>query len=380
MKVAFILSGLSAGGAERVISKLAEAALGRGWDVTIITFDSPDDPIFHAIDSRVALVRLALPSGGKGLAAAIRVARRLWMLRRHLRGRFDVVISFLTKINVLTLLATLGLDVPVLVSERNNPDRQPAHPLWRCALRHLYPRASSIVMLTHRGRERLRKAERDRAIVIPNPISAFPYLPRQGGTPQLVAVGRLDKQKGFDMLIAAFATLSDRFPEWNLRIFGEGPERSALEGQVQELGLAHRISLPGCTARHGEWIEETTLFVLSSRYEGFGNVVGEAMRAGLAVVAYDCDFGPSDMIEPEVSGVLVKPEDVAALSDALAGLMASPDRRRRLSAAAIERAKQFGESAILETWMRAIEMARDESFDSRRGAASPSIGTPALRS
>ncbi|HUD91502.1 glycosyltransferase, partial [Sphingobium sp.] len=124
MKVAFVLAGLSAGGAERVISKLSDAALARGWDVTIVTFDRPDDPIFHPIDPRVSLIRLSLPTAGKGAAAWMTAARRCWALRRTLVGKFDVVISFLTKINVLTLLATRGLNVPVIVSERNNPDRQ----------------------------------------------------------------------------------------------------------------------------------------------------------------------------------------------------------------------------------------------------------------
>jgi glycosyltransferase involved in cell wall biosynthesis len=358
MKVAFVLAGLSAGGAERVISKLAAASLARGWDVTIVTFDRPEDPIFHPIDSRVSLVRLGLPTTGRGAAAWTTAARRCWALRRVLAGRFDVVISFLTKVNVLTLLATRGGNVPVIVSERNNPDRQPAHPLWRFALRYLYPRATSIVMLTHRGREHLRPAERKRAVVIPNPICSLPYAPRRGGSPQLVAVGRLTEQKGFDLLIAAFGLLAKRFPDWSLVIFGEGPDRPALEAQVEALGLKRRISLPGCTAQHGEWIEAANLFVLSSRYEGFANVVGEAMQAGLAVVAYDCDFGPSDLIEPDVSGLLVPPEKVDLLSKALAELMSSPARREQLGVGAVERVKMFQESAVLARWMQVIESAR----------------------
>lgn len=358
MKVAFVLAGLSAGGAERVISKLSDAALARGWDVTIVTFDRPEDPIFHPIDPRVSLVRLALPTTGKGVAAWMTAARRCWALRRALAGRFDVVISFLTKVNVLTLLATRGVKVPVIVSERNNPDRQPAHPLWRFALHHLYPRARSIVMLTHRGRERLPLAERKRAIVIPNPVCPLPYAPRSDGPPQLVAVGRLTEQKGFDLLISAFGKLAQKFPDWTLVIFGEGPDRQALEAQVEAAGLKQRILLPGVTAHHGQWIESANLFVLSSRYEGFANVVGEAMQAGLAVAAFDCDFGPSDLIEADVSGVLVPPENVDLLVEALAALMSSPDSRARLGSAAVERVQLFREDAVMACWMRAIEEAR----------------------
>ncbi|MCW4463451.1 glycosyltransferase family 4 protein [Sphingomonas sp. BT-65] len=355
MNVAFVLSALEAGGAERVLSEIASAAIARGWRVTLITFDAPGDPVFHKIDPRVELVRLALPAGGEGLSRFGRSIRRLIALRRALSGgRFDVVISFLTKINVLTLLAMLGRRTPVIVSERNNPDRQPAHPLWRVMLHHLYPRATAIVMLTERGKARLPVAERSRAIVIPNPIPTLAFRPRETGAPQLVAVGRLTEQKGFDLLIRAFARIANRFPDWSLLIFGEGPERPRLEAMVREHRLQDRVRLPGRTERHGEWIAAASMFALSSRYEGFANVVGEAMQAGLAVVASDCDFGPSDMIEPEVSGILVPPEDVGQFADRLAEIMSSEARRRQLGAKAIERARQFGEAIILDRWLRLI--------------------------
>ncbi|WP_423605186.1 glycosyltransferase family 4 protein [Sphingomonas sp. MS122] len=367
MNVAFVLSALEAGGAERVLSQIANAAIARGWRVTLITFDAPGDPIFHSIDPRVELVRLGLPSGGKALSRFGRSIRRLIALRRALSGRrFDVVLSFLTKINVLTLLAMAGRRAPVIVSERNNPDRQPAHPLWRVMIRRLYPHATAIVMLTERGKERLPDAERSRAIVIPNPVPSLPFRPREAGPPQLVAVGRLTEQKGFDLLIQAFARIASRFPDWNLLIFGEGPERPRLEAMIREHGLSGRAHLPGRTERHGEWINAASMFVLSSRYEGFANVIGEAMQAGLAVVAFDCDFGPSDMIEPEVSGILVPPEDIGELAGRLGEVMNSEGRRRQMGVKAIERARQFGEDAILERWLRLI--ADPHAHRSRRAA------------
>lgn len=355
MKVAFVLSALGAGGAERIISWIAGAAIARGWDVTVITFDAPEDPIFHQLDPRVKLLRLALPAGGRGLTPFVTAARRLLALRRALSGkRFDVVVSFLIKINVLTLLAMLGRRTPVIVSERNNPDLQPAHALWHALLRRLYPRAAAIVMLTARGKARLPIADKSRVRVIPNPIPSLAFHPRQEGPPQLVAVGRLTDQKGFDLLIEAFARIAGRFPDWNLVIFGEGAERPRLEAMVPEHGLLDRVFLPGNTERHGEWISAASLFVLSSRYEGFANVVGEAMRAGLAVVASDCDFGPADMIEPGVSGILVPPGDVAQLAAALEEVMSSGTRRRQLGANAIRRAQLFDEHIILDSWLRLI--------------------------
>ncbi|RSU20261.1 glycosyltransferase family 4 protein [Sphingomonas koreensis] len=360
VNIAFVLSALGAGGAERVISSIAGAAIARGWTVTVITFDAPDDPIFHAIDPRAQLIRLAVPAGSGGLSAYAAGIRRARALRRALdAGKYDVVISFLTKINVLTLLATLGRHTPVIVSERNNPDRQPAHPLWQMMLHRLYPRAAGIVTLTERGKTRMRIADRSKVTVIPNPIPALAFEPRREKPPQLVAVGRLTEQKGFDLLIDAFAGIAARFPDWSLVIFGEGPERPRLEAMVRDHGLQHRIRLPGNTERHAEWISAASMFVLSSRYEGFANVVGEAMRAGLAVVASDCDFGPGEMIEQEVSGLLVPPEDCAQLATALGRVMSSGTLLRRLGSNAKRRATLFDERIILDRWLGLIASAAD---------------------
>lgn len=355
MKVAFVLSALGAGGTERVISRLVNTAVARGWSVSLIAFDAPEEPIFHLIDPRVELIRLAIPAGRGGMSSLTAVARRLRALRRALSSRpFDAVVSFLTKINVLTLLATLGMQTPVIVSERNNPDRQPSHRLWHVLLRRLYPRAAVIVTLTERSKARLPVADKSRVAVIPNPVPSLAFRPRTDAPPQLVAVGRLTEQKGFDLLIDAFARIASRLPDWNLLIFGEGPERPRLEAMIQQHGLGHRIRLPGNTERHAEWISAASMFALPSRYEGFANVVGEAMQAGLAVVASDCDFGPSEMIEPEVNGLLVPPEDAVQLAAALDRVMSSSAMRRRLGSNARRRARLFDEHAILDRWLRLI--------------------------
>lgn len=370
MNVAFVLSALGAGGAERVISRIAGAAVARGWKITVITFDAPGDPIFHPIDARVELIRLGLSPGGSGFARVVTSVRRLHALRRTFaEQRFDVVVSFLTKINVLTLLAMPGGRIPVIASERNNPDRQPAHPLWHVMLRRLYPRAAAIVMLTERGKARLPIADKSRVKVIPNPIPSLAFRPREQGTPQLVAVGRLSEQKGFDLLIEAFGRIAARFPDWNLLIFGEGPERPRLEAMIAQHGLQDRAFLPGNTDRHGEWISAASVFVLSSRYEGFANVVGEAMQAGLPIVASDCDFGPADMIEPDVSGLLVPAEDVEQLAIALGEVMSCEAKRRQLGANASRRALLFDERTILDNWLDVIADAAARPLQKTAGIA-----------
>jgi glycosyltransferase involved in cell wall biosynthesis len=355
MRIAFILSALGAGGAERVIATIAQAAVEQGWDAAIITFDRPDDPIYHAIDPRVRLIRLALPMERGGWSALATTVRRVRALRRTLAGQFDLVVSFLTKINALTLLATRGTGARVIVSERNNPNRQPSHPLWQWALRHLYPRAAAIVVQTERAKQCLPAADAERAVVIPNAAPRLPFAPLANGALRLVAVGRLTEQKGFDLLIPAFAQIAKDHPAWTLTIFGDGPKRAELEAQVEAAKLSTRVSLPGSTPRPGEWISVASLFVLSSRYEGFPNVLGEAMRAGLPVIAFDCDFGPADLIEPGISGLLVAPEDVAALAASLDAAMASAELRTRLGRGAACRAARFDPATVLDQWMQLFE-------------------------
>ena len=355
MRIAFILAALDAGGAERIIDLLSRAAVAHGWDVTIVTFDRPTDPIFHQYDERVHLRRLDLPIAARGLPRLLLMLRRARALRKLLREeRFSVAISFLTKVNVLALIARIGTSTPMIVSERNNPLRQRSNVIWRILLYWLYPTAAAIVMLTEGSKICLPSSQRARAVVIPNPMLAPPAEPRFAAPPTLVAVGRFNEQKGFDLLLNAFAEIADRIPDWRLIIFGEGPQRPLLERQVSKLGLSARVSLPGASTTPGAWLAVTDIFVLSSRYEGFANVLAEAMASGLAVAAFDCDFGPADMITDDVDGLLVPPENTGALAAAILRLATDEALRQRLGAAAAAGASRFDPLQVNASWIHVI--------------------------
>lgn len=353
MRVAFVLSGLGAGGAERVVSLISSAWASRGNEVAVISFDAPGERIFHGVDPSVRLVRLAIPAdGGVGLAAAGSTFSRIAALRRTLREmQPDLIVSFLTKINVLTLIASAGLGSPVVASERNNPARQEIHPAWNLLLAWLYCRASAVVMQTEASLSCLPKSGRSRAMVIPNPIPApLARRPIAQDSASVVAVGRLVRQKGFDLLLDAFSRIAARHPGWSLEIWGEGPERKAIEARAESQGLATRVRLRGLSAAPASWTAGASAFVLSSRYEGFPNALGEAMAAGLPVAAFDCAFGPGEMIRNEVDGLLVPDEDVDALAAALDRLMADPALRARLGASAREASERFAPEKIIAQW------------------------------
>lgn len=351
MHLAFVLAGLGAGGAERVVSLITRDCCERGHDVTLFAFDSPGDPVYHAFDPRVRLVRLALPPARGGLL----VLRRALALRRALlAARPALVLSFLTKINITTLLATTGTGLPVIVSERNNPLAQQASRYWNRAAALLYPRAAAIVIQTGASRRALPADVRSRAIVIPNPVPPVARAPRPITPPVLAAVGRLEHQKGFDLLLRAFAAIAGDCPEWQLVIWGEGPLRAALTAQIHSLGLADRARLAGLSTAPGAWLGAATAFVLSSRYEGFPNALAEAMAAGLPVAAFACDFGPADLIDDGADGLLVAGGDVAALAGAMRRLATDPALRSRLGASAQSSMRRFESDIVLAAWRNLV--------------------------
>jgi glycosyltransferase involved in cell wall biosynthesis len=348
--IAFVVAGLGAGGAERVIALLTQAWIQSGREVCVISFDNPADPVYHQFDSRVRLMRLGVPQ--RGILSSIgRVMRLRAALRRQ---RPAIVISFLTKINVITLLASIALPVRVVVSERNNPRLQPSHVLWSWLVARLYPRAAGIVIQTESSRSCLPAAVAAAAVVIPNPLARTAVAVEPGAI-TLSAVGRLEHQKGFDLLLQAVSKVLGRHPGWRLCIWGEGPLRKNLETQIAGLGLTGQVILPGLSDTPGGWLATTGAFVLSSRYEGFPNALGEAMAAGLPVAAFDCDFGPSELIRNNNNGLLIPNGDVDAMAMALDRLLGDAALRRRLGAAARATATGYAPEIVFAKWQAAIQ-------------------------
>lgn len=358
-RLVFVLAGLGAGGAERVVALISGEFARQGHEVAVISFDALGDSVYHQFEERVDVVQLGVPAGGGSFVRGIvQSAKRVAALRRYLkRQRPDAVCSFLTKINVISVAAARGLDIPVLISERNNPAAQKAHPFWIRAWNWAAKRAAAVVLQTEGIKKLYPKAIQDRAVVIPNPIGLpdWERQPHEGKV--LAAVGRLAHQKGFDRLIPAFAEIADDNPDWRLVIWGEGADRAKLEQLAAETGLGERISFPGNSPRPASWVETADAFVMSSRFEGFPNALVEAMLAGIPPISYACDFGPGEIITDGEDGLLVHLQDSESLALTVNRLISDAKLQYKLGAAARNSASKYGVSVIVSNWDSVIAKA-----------------------
>jgi glycosyltransferase involved in cell wall biosynthesis len=353
------MPGLGAGGSENIVSAIANHWVNDGHRVTLVTLEEKSTVPYYTFDPKIRIINLGLPPELTSAPHATQLAlRRIWAIRKTLQeATSHVVVSFLRRTNIMTLLATTGSGIPVIVSERNNPALQPLGVIWSTLRQLLYPRAFGLVTMTSGAMNFFPLSMRRRSWIIPNPVKLPEGQRQPGNGKRLTAVGRLVPQKGFDLLIDAFATIADRHPEWTLTIWGEGPDRNKLEQQRKKRGLEDRIFMPGISERPGSWLETADAFVLSSRFEGWGIVLLEAMAWGLPCVSFDCEWGPRDMMENEVDGLLVPREDVSALADALSRIMGDAKLRRRLSKASRISTQRFSCNRVMAAWDEVIEAA-----------------------
>jgi glycosyltransferase involved in cell wall biosynthesis len=364
-KIVFVLPGIGAGGSEHVVSMLCNHFASLGWAVTLLTFEMPGTDAFYAHAPSVRIERLGLPARKHlflgGLFATVARFRRL--KAALISAQPDVIVSFLTRTNVLSLLARNGLGIPIIVSERNNPELQEFGPVWSLLRDKLYAGANGLVTMTRGAMGFFPPSPGRICRVIPNHahISEAAIDVRREGR-RLVAVGRLVPQKGFDLLLEAFARVSPEFPGWTLTIWGEGPERPALEALRDRFGLNSKVLMPGNTAAPGAWTKSADLFVLSSRFEGWGLVVGEALAAGIPVLSFDCKWGPSEMITDGVNGRLVEDGDVDALAYGLHDLLNNDALRMNMSAAARDSMRKFAPHRITRQWQDLIEDVLSHPF------------------
>jgi len=362
MKLLLVIPSLDGGGAERVMTALANAWVNDGHAVTLVTLAAGLDDKYK-LDAAVR--RVALDVTGHSATAMDAIGHnliRIRALRREIHlAEPDAIISFLTRTNVLVLIAAGKWRARVIVSERSAPGARWVGGVWRALARPLYRRAAAVVAQTRRCADQLEALAGCTVEVIPNPVApascdGAAIAPAGGGedAKTVLAVGRLVPKKGFDLLIAAFAQVAQRHPSWQLEIVGEGRSRHSLVRAIRHHGLADRIALPGFDRNVRERMKRADLFVLPSLIEGFPNALLEAMAEGKACISFDCEMGPRELITHGENGWLVSTGDTRGLAVALDMLMQDDALRAELGARAREVCDLYSTSAILGQWNRLL--------------------------
>lgn len=355
MKILLFTGILGPGGAERVITVLARGLAARKHDVILLTLSDAETDFYAAGPSvrRIGFGLTGSSSGAfHGMAANIKRVRAI-------RSVFEqeqpaAVISFIDSANILALAAAAATKIPVIVSERTDPRIRHLGYSWHILRRILYPHAARLVVQTKSVAEwACSVVPRSRVAVIPNPVirpaSPAPHRPSPAQI-NIVGMGRMDQYKAFDLLIQAVKFASNQGLNLLLSLYGDGPERARLQKLSTDLGMSDRVAFPGRTKNPAAALANADIFVLSSRCEGFPNVLLEAMAAGIAVVAFDCPSGPAEIVENGVSGLLVPNGDVGGLSEAIRRVATDAPLRAALAAGAFARAAAFDPDKIVDQW------------------------------
>ncbi|QDT90862.1 glycosyltransferase family 4 protein [Gimesia algae] len=372
-RLTIVVPSLSLGGAEGVAAMMANHWAKQGHEVTLITLDSAETDTF-TLEAGVQRVALDLMQDSENLFQAISNNRlRINFLQSAIaRSQPDAVISLTDRINVLTLLATGKMRCPVLISERSDPRHHPIGRLWSFLRKRTYPRARTLVVQTQGVADFCRQWLKSTHIeVIPNaaPVPRSPEVPAVSAetlavrTPSkvILGLGRLSHEKGFDLLIEAFAKVAAEFPDWKLQIAGEGPLRDSLQEQINNLGLQNQVELPGWTSEPELQLDQGAIFVLPSRYEGFPNALLQALSRGLACISFDCESGPAEIIRTETDGLLVPAGSVSELAQALKRLLGDEALRHRLANEALQVTERFSVEKYFLQWEQLLDQAISES-------------------
>ena len=352
LKILCVIPSLTRGGAERVLSLLTQE-----WAKCHVVVVAAFDALRPAYDYHGRIVHLGLELPGSAMARVYAAwASTLLLIRLFRAERPDRIITFMEPANFPAILASavVGTLNRLVVSVRHNPNILPLP--RRLLIPRLYRFPLAVVAVSDGVRRALGAMglPGDRVTTIPNPV-LLPDSIRRAGTARaagrfVLAAGRLIPAKGFDMLLNAFSRVQPRHLQ--LVVLGEGPERNDLLALARRLQISDRVYFPGAVSDILRWYRRAKCFVLSSRNEGWPNVLVEAMATGCPVVSFRCDYGPAEIVQDGTSGLLVAAGNVDALARAIERVVTDRSLSASLSVGAASRAAWFASQPVAARWLR----------------------------
>lgn len=347
MKLLFFIGEFSEGGAERVISILANNLVNKGFDIEILKYYNSIN--FYKTDERIKITSVEENTKTKNKLANIKWARN------YFKNNADIIISFLAVFNMYALVANYGNDVPIIVADRNDPRHMPNSWLLRLIRNVLYTKANAVIVQTNHNKDYFDSFIKDRCYVISNPIDMSKYVGSALKTEKenlIVSVGRLEPQKNQLMLINAFSEIAKKYDDYKLVIYGEGSYRKQLESRIKELNLENKVFLPGNEKDIFNKISKAKLFILCSNYEGMPNALIEAMCLGLPCISTKVS-GATDIINGK-NGKLIEIDNANQLINSIDGILSDSELALELANEASLINKEFEVTNICEKWIEII--------------------------
>ena len=354
-KILFYISNLKSGGAERVLTHIANYWSEKGRDVSIVTVTLGESDF--ELDAKIRIIgqesyRVST-NFFEGLYANI---RRIRHLRRTIKEiKPDIIISFTTMCNIVAYFSKVGLSVPLVISERTNPSAYPLNFVWHQLRTFTYNRASALVLQT-KGVQKLYQNYSPPQYVVRNPLILPKFvLPIQSYSPKIIiTIGRLDREKNVQMLVHAFAKTNQK--DWSLWIIGrDAGQQYLIEEAIKTLGLSDRVQLLGNQTDVFSYLSKASIFAMTTKVEGYPNALLEAMAIGLPVVSTDCDFGPSEIIDDGKNGFIVPLDDTEAFAEKLKILMQNEGLRQKMGQNALKIGEKHSITKIMTDWDNLID-------------------------
>ena len=375
MKIAYCIPALyNPSGMERVLTMKANYLALQGYEIHIILTDGGDKPPYFPLEKSVQVRQLDIdfeePYHHPFWHRVWLYQKKMKALKKQLNAclcelKPDITVSLLRRdVNVINQMTDGSPKVGEIHFDRLHYRHFTASWMptfiysyvqkwWMGKLIRELKKLDKFVVLTHE--DAAFWPELNNVIVVPNPTSFFPDTVSDCTRKQVIAAGRYVNQKGFDRLISAWQKVSSRHPDWVLKIYGDGGGRESLQQQITELGLNENCILEHSVSDIAVKFQESSIFVLSSRYEGFGLVIVEAMSCGLPVVSFACHCGPRDIITEETDGFLVPEGDIDGLAEKINLLIEEDHFRKNMGKMARLKAENYKMEKVGVQWTALFE-------------------------
>lgn len=359
-KIAFHLNSLQQGGAERVVSNLANRFAKEGYEVVIATEWYGTDEF--ALDQKVRRVHVGLTKEDENRSRISKMLRRIWYLRRFMKKeKPDVIVAFTRGVLYRALAAGIGTGIPVVISVRTDPVGHYDKKADKLRIPLLFPHAAGCVFQTEGAKAFFAPYLQENSRIILNPLN-----PKYVGVPEpavrtkdVVQSGRLVDFKNQPMLIRAFLKVHEKHPDYTLKIYGPDSKdgtKEILESIIHENHAEDFVKLMGGSNTLEKDLADAALYAFSSDWEGLPNALMEAMALGLPVVSTDCPCGgPKTLIEDGVNGLLVPIMDEKAMTDGILRLIEDRELAERLGREARKISERVNEDAVFEQWQTYLQ-------------------------